>query len=108
MAKHEDISIGEKDVILEVISFTTKKPVFREFDWSDIVSVRVEKGIKTSFPFIKKPFEQIIVQTTNPPTPEYKMPIVIDKQKLGERFEEIVQTFKEYSKQRSFKYADKR
>jgi len=108
MAKHEEISIGEKDVILEVISYPTKKPVFREFAWNEIVSVRVEKGTKTTFLFIKKPYERIVVQTTNPPAPEYKMPIVIDKQKIGEKFEEIVKTFEVYSKQRHFKYENKR
>jgi len=108
MAKHGNITITDKDVVLEVVAYPSKKNEMRSFEWSEIVSIKVVSGTNTKMLFMKKPYEKILVQTTNPETPQYKMPIEIDKERTEGKFEEYVETFKKFSKQRAFKFEDKR
>ena len=108
MARHGNITITDKDVVLEVVAYPSKKNEMRSFEWSEIVSIRVVKGDATKMLFMKKPYEKILIQTTNPETPQYKMPIEIDKDRTEGKFDEYVDTFKGFSKHRSFKFEDKR
>jgi len=107
MAKDEKIIFNEKELMLEVITFPEKKREIKIFTWKEIVSVRVVKGVENKFIF-KKPYERIEVQTTNPETPQYLMPITFEKKNEEEEFEEYVKEFEKYSKVKPFKFENKR
>lgn len=108
MSKHGNIHIGEKELVLEVISQASGKPEMMSFSWSDILSVKVVNGTEKKFPFIKKEFEHIVISTSNPETPTYKMPVIIDKEKTKDKFEEYLDAFVQLSKVKPFKFEDRR
>lgn len=108
MAKHGNIHIGDKELVLEVISQSSGKAEMMSFPWSDILSVKVTNGTEKKFPFMKKEFEHIIISTANPETPMYKMPIIINKDKAKEKFDEYLDAFVQISKVKPFKFEDRR
>ncbi len=107
MVKDRKIVFAEKEVILEVTTYPDKKKESKTFMWKEIVSVKVVKGVENKF-FFKKPYERIEIQTTNPETPQYLMPITFEKKNEKEDFDEYVKEFEKYSKERTFKFEDKR
>lgn len=108
MAKEDGMRLSEKDITLEITTYPDGKKENKIFPWRDIVSVRVTKGVKTTLIFFKKPYERIEVQTTNPETPQYEMPILLYRSKYEEDFDDYVDQLKKYSEKKNFTFKDER
>lgn len=108
MAKHGNIYIGDRELVLDVILRSDGKQELRSFSWKEIISVKVIKGTNKKMSFIKRPYERIFINLEFSEAPDFQLPIIIDKARAGEDFEAYVNTFLEFSKVKRFKFEDKR
>ena len=108
MAKNEVINITDQALMIEVITYPDNKRESKIFEWRDILGVKVVKGSQKKFLFLKTDFERIEIVTSNPETPQYKIPVLLDKARVGSNFEDIIGKLKDLSKSKNFTFEDKR
>lgn len=108
MSTRGSILINDKELLLKVVSLSSGKSEIHSFDWKEISSVRIVKETKEKLGILKQSHERIIINIISLETPQYAIPIIIEKDKEKANFEKYVDDFKRLSSHHAFKFSDKR